>query len=112
MEALPDLRELQLQTKRKTEATAFLIKPEKIVPSTIKLTGQAGNVVSAASVDKDTVIVPYQIPPQAIGEIKRHRALHQRRRPAGFRRRVLAITNMEGSADRTVPEINARSKRR
>jgi hypothetical protein len=109
MEALPDLRELQLQTKRKTEATAFLIKPEKIVPATIKLTGQAGNVVSAASVDKDSVVVPYQIPPAAIGEIIAdiERCTQAVDRLA-FADVFLAITNLEGSADRTVPEINAR----
>jgi hypothetical protein len=109
MEALPDLRELQLQTKRKTEATAFLVKPEKIVPSTLKLTGQAGNVVSAASVDKDSVIVPYQIPPAAISEIVQdiERCTNAVDRLA-FADVFLAITSMEGSADRTVPEINAR----
>jgi hypothetical protein len=109
MEALPDLRELQLQTKRKTEATAFLVKPEKIVPSTLKITGQAGNVVSVASVDKDSVIVPYEIPPQAIAEILKdmERCTNAIDRLA-FADVFLAITNLEGSADRTVPEINAR----
>lgn len=109
MEALPDLRELQLQTKRKTEATAFLVKPEKIVPSSVNLTGQAGNVVSASSVDKDTVIVPYQIPYQAIeaivADIQRCTDSIDR---LAFADVFLAITNMEGSPDRTVPEINAR----
>jgi len=109
MEALPDLRELQLQTKRKTEATAFLIKPEKIVPSTLNLTGQAGNVVSVGSVDKDTVIVPYQIPYQAItaiiADIERcTQAVDELSLASLFN----AITNMEGAQDRTVPEINAR----
>jgi hypothetical protein len=109
MEALPDLRELQLQTKRKTEATAFLVKPEKIVPSTIKLTGQAGNVVSVASVDKDSVIVPYQIDPRAITEIVQdiERCTNSVDRLA-YADVFNAITNLEGSADRTVPEINAR----
>jgi hypothetical protein len=109
MEALPDLRELQLQTKRKTEATAFLVKPEKIVPSTLKLTGQAGNVVSVASVDKDQVIVPYQMPPQAIDAIMQDvmRCQESVDRLA-YADVFNAITNLEGSADRTVPEINAR----
>jgi hypothetical protein len=109
MEALPDLRELQLQTKRKTEATAFLVKPEKVVPSTLKITGQAGNVVSVGSVDKDMVIVPYQMPYQAIeailADIERCTNAVDRLAYADV---FLAITQMEGSADRTVPEINAR----
>lgn len=109
MEALPDLRELQLQTKRKTEATAFLVKPEKVVPSTMKLTGQAGNVVSVASVDKDSVLVPYQMPYQAIDAIVQdiQRCTDSVDRLA-FADLFLAITNMEGAQDRTVPEIQAR----
>lgn len=111
MEALPDLRELQLQTKRKTEATAFLIRPEKIVPSTLKLTGQAGNVVSVASVDKDTVIVPYQIPPTAIGEIVNdiERCTQSVDRLA-YADLFLAITNMEGVQPRNVEEIASRNE--
>jgi len=34
-DALPDMRELQLQTRRKTNATKFLVEPEKIVPATV-----------------------------------------------------------------------------
>jgi hypothetical protein len=111
MEALPDLRELQLQTKRKTEATAFLIKPEKVVPSTLKLTGQAGNVVSVASVDKDNVIVPYQIPPTAIGEIVQdiERCTQSVDRLA-YADLFLAITNMEGVQPRNVEEIASRNE--
>jgi hypothetical protein len=111
MEALPDLRELQLQTKRKTEATAFLVKPEKVVPSTLKLTGQAGNVVSVASVDKDMVLVPYQIPPQAISEIVQDierctQAVDQ----LSFASLFQAITNMEGVQPRNVEEIASRNE--
>jgi hypothetical protein len=111
MEALPDLRELQLQTKRKTEATAFLVKPEKIVPSTLKLTGQAGNVVSVASVDKDSVLVPYQIPPAAIEAI-----LNDMQRCEGaidelaYASLFNAITNMEGVQPRNVEEIASRNE--
>jgi len=111
MEALPDLRELQLQTKRKTEATAFLIRPEKIVPPQVKLTGQAGNVVSASSVDAQGVIVPYTIPYQAIGEIiqdvQRCEAAVDR---LSFADLFLAITNMEGIQPRNVEEIASRNE--
>lgn len=111
MEALPDLRELQLQTKRKTEATAFLIKPEKIVPSTLKLTGQAGNVVSVASVDKDQVIVPYQIPPAAIGEIVQDiERVTQSVDRLAYADLFLAITQMEGIQPRNVEEIASRNE--
>jgi hypothetical protein len=111
MEALPDLRELQLQTKRKTEATAFLVKPEKIVPSTLKLTGQAGNVVSVGSVDKDQVIVPYEIPPEAINAIMQDierctRSIDQ----VSYADLFMAITNMEGIQPRNVEEIASRNE--
>lgn len=111
MEALPDLRELQLQTKRKTEATAFLVKPEKIVPSTLKITGQAGNVVSVASVDKDSVIVPYQMPYQAIeaiiNDIER---CTQAVDAISYADLFMAITNMEGIQPRNVEEIASRNE--
>lgn len=111
MDALPDLRELQLQTKRKTEATAFLVKPEKIVPPAVKLTGQAGNVVSASQVDAQGVIVPYQIPYQAIAaiveDIKRcEMAVDQ----LSFADIFNAITNMQGIQPRTVEEIASRNE--
>jgi hypothetical protein len=111
MEALPDLRELQLQTKRKTEATAFLVKPEKVVPSTLKLTGQAGNVVSVASVDKDSVLVPYQIPPAAISEIVQDiERCTQGVDQLSFASLFLAITNMEGVQPRNIEEIASRNE--
>lgn len=111
MDALPDLRELQLQTKRKTEATAFLVKPEKIVPPQVKLTGQAGNIVSAASVDAQGVIVPYHMPYQAIAaiveDIKRcEMAVDQ----LSFADIFNAITNMQGIQPRTVEEIASRNE--
>jgi hypothetical protein len=111
MEALPDLRELQLQTKRKTEATAFLVKPEKIVPSTLKLTGQAGNVVSVGSIDKDQVIVPYQIPPTAISEIVQDmERCAQSIDQLAFADLFMAITNMDGIQPRNVEEIASRNE--
>jgi hypothetical protein len=111
MDALPDLRELQLQTKRKTEATAFMVKPEKIVPPNIKLTGQAGNVVSASSVDKDSILIPYQIPIGAIPEILNdmQRCTQSVDRLA-YADLFMAITNMDGIQPRNVEEIAARNE--
>ncbi|MFK5165304.1 portal protein, partial [Propionibacterium freudenreichii] len=36
-DTLPDLRELQLHTKRKTQLSAQLTNPEKIAPASVKL---------------------------------------------------------------------------
>jgi hypothetical protein len=76
----------------------------------MKLTGQAGNVVSVASVDKDSVIIPY-VPhrPSALhhADVKLENCQDGVDRLA-YADVFNAITNLEGSADRTVPEINAR----
>lgn len=110
-DALPDMRELQLQTRRKTQATEFLVKPEKIVPATVKLTGQAGNVVTASQIDAQSVIVPYKMDPRAIGAI-----MEDVQRCADAIDRLtyadlfMAITNMQGVQPRNVEEIASRNE--
>jgi hypothetical protein len=111
VDALPDLRELQLQTKRKTEATAFLVKPEKISPATVKLTGQAGNVVTASIADAQAVHVPYTMPYQAIeaimGDMARCTEAVDRLTYADL---FMAITNMQGVQPRNIEEIASRNE--
>ena len=110
-DALADMRELQLQTRRKTQATAFLVKPEKIVPASVKLTGQAGNIVTASAVDAAGVIVPYRIDPAAIGaimdDVQRCAEAIDRLTYADL---FLAITNMQGVQPRNVEEIASRNE--
>jgi hypothetical protein len=110
-DALPDMRELQLQTKRKTQATAFLVKPEKIVPASVKLTGEAGNVVTASQVDAQQVVVPYQINPAAIGaimdDVQRCAEAVDRLTYADL---FMAITNMQGIQPRNIEEIASRNE--
>jgi hypothetical protein len=110
-DALPDMRELQLQTKRKTQATEFLVKPEKVVPASLKLTGLAGNVVTAANVDKDSVLVPYEMPYQAIsaimGDVDRCANAIDRLTYADL---FMAITNMQGVQPRNIEEIASRNE--
>jgi hypothetical protein len=110
-DALPDMRELQLQTKRKTQATAFLVKPEKIVPASVKLTGEAGNVVTASQVDAQHVVVPYQINPAAIGaimdDVQRCSEAVDRLTYADL---FMAITNMQGIQPRNIEEIASRNE--
>jgi hypothetical protein len=110
-DALPDMRELQLQTMRKTQATEFLVKPEKIVPASVKLTGKAGNIVTASLVDAAKVIVPYEMPWQAMGEImkdvERCATSIDRLTYADL---FMAITNMEGIQPRNLQEIASRNE--
>jgi len=110
-DALPDLRELQLQTRRKTQATEFLVRPEKIVPASVKLTGQAGNVVTASQVDAAGVIVPYKMDPAAIGaimeDVQRCGEAVDRLTYADL---FMAITNMQGVQPRNIEEIASRNE--
>jgi hypothetical protein len=110
-DVLPDMRELQLQTRRKTQATAFLVKPEKIVPASVKLTGEAGNVVTASQVDAQHVVVPYQINPAAIGaimdDVQRCSEAVDRLTYADL---FMAITNMQGIQPRNIEEIASRNE--
>lgn len=112
MEALPALRELQMQAKRRNEAIDAMVKPEKIVKSGVRLTGEPGRTVSAASIDgQNTVLIPYQMPYQAVqaigGEIDKCR---QQIDSLMFADLFNAITNMQGIQPRNVEEIASRNE--
>jgi len=110
-DALPDLRELQLQTRRKGEATDNAIWPEIIVPAQIKLRRQPKSVVSAAQMDKDAVQVPYQVPYQAIQVIGEDvRRCEEAIDRATYADLFMAITNMNGIQPRNIEEIAARNE--
>jgi hypothetical protein len=112
-DALPDLRELQLQAKRKAEATDLHVHPEKIASSKVKLKGQPKSVVSVASVDKvgELVSVPYSIPYQTIGVIREDvEACKEAVNQATYADLFMAITNMNGIQPRNIEEIAARNE--
>lgn len=111
MEGLATIRELQVQVKRRNEAIDHLVKPEKVAKPGMRLTGQPGNIVSAADVDKDSVMVPYQMPyqtPQIIGgEIER---CYRQIDATSYADLFMAITNMQGIQPRNIEEIAARNE--
>lgn len=111
MEALPSLRELQMQNKRENEIIDQIAKPELVAPAGVKLTRQPGNTVTASSVDKDGFIIPYQMPYQAYqatdGKINR---LYQKIDATSFAELFMAITNMQGIQPRNMEEIAARNE--
>jgi hypothetical protein len=113
-DALPDLRELQLQTKRKAEATDLHVWPEMIVSSRVKLKRMPKNVVSVAGQDVDAsrmVNVPYQVPYQAIGMVREDITdLKQSINEACFADLFMAITNMQGVQPRNIEEIASRNE--
>ena len=111
MEGLATIRELQMQVKRRNEAIDHLVKPEKVTKPGLKLTGQPGNIVSAADVDKDTVLVPYQMPYQAPGIIGQEiQRCYQQIDATSFAELFMAITNMQGVQPRNIEEIAARNE--
>lgn len=111
MEGLPSLRELQLQVKRRNEATDKLVKPEIIVPPGVKLTGQPGNIVSASSIDKDGVLIPSPVPYQALEAIERTiERLERKIGATSFAELFMAITNMQGIQPRNMEEIASRNE--
>lgn len=113
-DALPDLRELQLQAKRKGEATDHHIKPEKVASSKVRLTGQPGSVISVASSDLDIsklVHVPYQVPYQAIAAVAEDvRRCEESVDRAAYADLFMAITNMQGIQPRNIEEIASRNE--
>ncbi|MEW6626574.1 MAG: portal protein [Pseudomonadota bacterium] len=111
MEGLATIRELQMQVKRRNEAIDHLVKPEKVTKPGLKLTGQPGNIVSAADVDKDTVLIPYQMPYQAPGIIGQEiQRCYQQIDATSFAELFMAITNMQGVQPRNIEEIAARNE--
>jgi hypothetical protein len=113
-DALPDLRELQLQVKRVGELTDHLAFPEKVVSSKVKLRNQPKSVVTVPASEANIsqlVNVPYQIPPMALTNAEqRVERLEQAIDRLSFAELFMSITNMPGLQPRTVEEIAARNE--
>jgi hypothetical protein len=109
-DALPDLRELQLQAKREGEITDLLVWPEKVVSSKVKLKNQPKSIVSTDVIDAQKMVtVPYQVPPAALeAVINKSGRLEQRIAQISFADLFMAISDMEGVQPRNNEEINAR----
>lgn len=111
MEALPALRELQLQTKRRNEAIDLMVHPEKIVPPHIRLTGQPRSIVTGNGVQKENIIVPYQMPYQAPEAIRAEIEKCKEQVDTLFYADLFnAITNMRGIQPRNMEEIAKRNE--
>lgn len=106
--ALPDLRQLQMQAKRKGEATDMLVKPPTWGPPSIGRVGMLpGQHTTVAAMDKGAGIQPvYQMPYQSIGVIREdvidaRQAIDR----MTFADLFMAITNMAGVQPRNVEEL-------
>lgn len=110
-DALTDMRALQLQAKRMGEATDFAVKPPLMAPSNLKIRYQPGVVTHASSVDMAQVKPILTVDYRAIEVIDRTREdLRNAVDDATYARLFFAISNMEGSADRTIMEIAKREE--
>lgn len=111
MDARADLRELQMQAKRRNEATDKLVKPELVVKAGVNITGQAGNVVSVSAINEHLVqpVNPMQyqtiVAIEQLADAKR-RAIDSLTYADLFN----AITNMQGIQPRNMEEIASRNE--
>jgi hypothetical protein len=111
MNALPVVRELQLQVKRRNEIIDQLAKPEKIVPPSVRLTGQPGRTVSASGITKENIVIPYVPQHQILDELRQERMKLEIEIDALTHADLFnAITNMQGIQPRNVEEIAARNE--
>lgn len=106
--ALPDMRALQLQAKRKGEATDMAVKPPTWGPPSIdRVSMLPGSHTVVAAADMTQGIQPvYEIPYQVIGAINEDiRDARQAIDRATYADLFMAITNMEGVQPRNVEEL-------
>lgn len=111
-DALPDLRELQLQTKRKAEITDMIVWPEILSSAKARLKRQPKSVVNAADVDVTKVThVPYEVPYQALPAVMEDvTRLEGKVDELTFSELFKAISNMQGVQPRNIEEIAARNE--
>lgn len=113
MNALPSLRVLQLQAKRKGEATDLAIHPELIVPASLR--GQVKrmprNVVYAAVADMAEIKTAYQVDYRTIGVVGEDiKDVRQSINRLAFVDLFMAITNMQGVQPRNIEELASRNE--
>lgn len=112
-DALPDMRELQLEVKRKGEAIDWAIHPELISAAKVPLKRQPRNVVNVPQIeDVSKVVHPtHTVDYQTIGIIREDVAdIKQSINQATYADLFMAITNMQGIQPRNIEEIAARNE--
>lgn len=113
IDCLPSLRQLQMQAKRKGEATDHVVLPEVVAPASLR--GQVKrmprNVVYAAQADIDKVSPSYQVPYQAISVIGEDvEKICGKIDRLSYSELFMAITNMRGIQPRNMEEIASRNE--
>lgn len=109
--ALADLRDLQVQRKRKGDATDLAIKPPMVAPAGVKLKMTPGSITHASLADKDSITPAWQVDYRAIETVGKD--LDSVRRTVGSYFYVdlfMAISRMEGVQPRNEQEIWSREE--
>lgn len=95
-DALPDLRELQMQAKRKGEVTDLVVKPPTQGPA-VDIRIRPGSHTALTNVDSGTVTPIYTAQYQAIGEVREDQAECKRAiDEAAYASLFMAISEREG----------------
>jgi hypothetical protein len=111
MEALPAVRKLQLIARREDQMLDKVVKPEMVAPTGVRLTGQAGRIVSGSGFTKENFVIPNPVDYRADQMAARQREHTEREIDAlTYAELFNAITNMQGIQPRTVEEIAARNE--
>jgi hypothetical protein len=114
LEALADVRQLQLEALRHQQAIDFGVKPALRGPATLNnlhVALQPGRITAMAGVDKDSFGAIWEIRPGVIGEIRESKAETQAAVDRGFYVELfMAITNMAGVQPRNLEEIASRNE--
>lgn len=111
-DALTDIRVLQLQGKRKGEATDYAVKPPLMSPSNVRIKMQPGAVTYVSQADMQSVKEVWKVDYRMIGEIRQDQNdLRDIIDDATYARLFMLMSRLgDSSADRTVPEIVAREE--
>jgi len=114
MDALPGLRQLQLETLRKTESIDFIRKPAMGAPTALNNTHAAlvpGGLTTLANMDKSQFFPLWEVPVQAIAAIRESiQDVKEEIAAVTFADLFMAITNMPGVQPRNVEEIARRNE--
>lgn len=112
MDALPDLREMMLHTRRKGTIVGQIARPHMRVPPNIGFTGIVeGGVTAIANVDADAVRPLYTPDYRAVQLVGEDVSNSERKvDEAFFADLFMAITNMPGIQPRQMAEIASRNE--
>jgi hypothetical protein len=114
MNALPALRQLQLDAMRKLQAKDFLVKPSLVVPHTMgnrQIALFPGSIIAAGMGPNDQIKPAFEIQAQALQYLSAD--ITESRQEVDeyfFADLFMAITNMEGVQPRNIEEIASRNE--